>query len=280
MLTESVDTLVQHCAKTIGQSIRCVGDVCLYTRNIEGPFKTIISQCGTVLAGDKYIETAFLLMNDQHASSVFFVCRQPINVPDRGLELSALKVGLITAQQIDCENPQLRCRNHAILDLAFYDDKMLSLLLLEVDRDNGRPALILVPMLALDTDNVMAFRTIPAGSAHQRLCIDELCDAIDVGSTVDAASFRTLDNMKASKFAISGTRKVACVLFASRRRVRLFLMDVEDEDEDEPTDTCQPEIRNESRELTSGTEDNSLSIVEPDDENKENSACDTTADVL
>jgi hypothetical protein len=28
----------------------------------------------------------------------------------------------------------------------------------------------------------------------------------------DSVGFRTLDNMKASKFAISGTRKVACVV--------------------------------------------------------------------
>jgi anaphase-promoting complex subunit 4 len=39
--------------------------------------------------------------------------------------------------------------------------------------------------------------------------------------------------MVASRFAVSGTRKVAVVLSESRRKVRLFEMEVEEEEEDD-----------------------------------------------
>ena len=43
---------------------------------------------------------------------------------------------------------------------------------------------------------------------------------VDIESVSDLIGFRTLDNMKASKFAISGTRKVACVVSATIRCYR------------------------------------------------------------
>jgi len=65
-------------------------------------------------------------------------------------------------------------------------------------------------------------------------------------------------------------------LFSSRRRVRLFLMDVEDEVDDDPTDTSQTDYHMTGCDLTSATDDSSY--VEVDDENKENS--DTTIELL
>ena len=70
-------------------------------------------------------------------------------------------------------------------------------------------------------------------------------------------------------------------LFSSRQRVRLFLMDVEDEaDDEDPADTSQADGRNTSCDLTSGTDDNSYANLDIDDENKENSLSDTTVELL
>ena len=48
-------------------------------------------------------------------------------------------------------------------------------------------------------------------------------------------SFTTkrLNNLKSEAIAVSGSRKVCCVLFTSKRRVSLFLTDVLDEEEEE-----------------------------------------------
>jgi len=69
-------------------------------------------------------------------------------------------------------------------------------------------------------------------------------------------------------------------LFLSRQRVRLFLMDVEDETDDDVGDTSRADCRNTSCELTSETEDTSYANLEMDDENKENSLSDTTVELL
>ena len=67
-------------------------------------------------------------------------------------------------------------------------------------------------------------------------------------------------------------------LFASRRRVRLFLLDAEDEDDDEQADAGQTDNKDNSRDVTCGTDD-SLNVANADseDENKENSS-DMTVD--
>ena len=41
------------------------------------------------------------------------------------------------------------------------------------------------------------------------LCSDTV---IDIGNLIDSAGFRQLENMKAVAMAVSGTRKVACVV--------------------------------------------------------------------
>lgn len=58
-------------------------------------------------------------------------------------------------------------------------------------------------------------------------------DTIEGNSLVDAVALRPITDMIASTFAVSGHRKIAVVLSDSRRKVRLFEMEVEEEEEDE-----------------------------------------------
>jgi hypothetical protein len=67
-------------------------------------------------------------------------------------------------------------------------------------------------------------------------------------------------------------------LFASRRRVRLFLLDAEDEDEDDQQDAGHADNKDNSRDITCGTDESlNAANVDTDDENKENSS-DMTVD--
>ncbi len=68
------------------------------------------------------------------------------------------------------------------------------------------------------------------------ICVLHCRECVDAGPEISPMQCRVLEHMQAGMFAVSGTRKVACVLFSSRRRVRLFLMDVEEDEEDEEDD--------------------------------------------
>jgi len=62
-----------------------------------------------------------------------------------------------------------------VLDHAFYDDKILSLLLLETGGDSGRPALVLLPTPAVaEADGLSTFTKVSLASRHETLHIDEL----------------------------------------------------------------------------------------------------------
>ncbi|ELU05334.1 hypothetical protein CAPTEDRAFT_221305 [Capitella teleta] len=157
-------------------------------------------------------------------------------------------------------------QRHSILDLTFYDANTLSLLLLcqnaaEQEEMGGFPVLAQAPLSALEKDG---FMLTTKGVAP--LTDTPHLSETDVGPLIDAMNWRRLDNMKAASFAVSGTRKVACVLFASLRRVRLFLMDVEDEDEEEEEE--EEEEVTVSRVEEEQEEDSSMM----EEENKENAS--------
>jgi len=54
---------------------------------------------------------------------------------------------------------------------------------------------------------------------------------------------RIIQGMVPAKFAVCGTRKVAVVLSETRRKVKIFEMDVEEEDDEETMDTTNSSLR-------------------------------------
>ena len=120
--------------------------------------------------------------------------------------------------------PQTQPTQLQFLDLEFYNEEIISLLLL--DNQSMGSYLVQFP-INLVQNNFQKFQ-------------NQYSQAIDViniqlgNSNYDLTiNYRSLDNMKSSILAVSGTRKVACIAFASKRRVRLFEMDVCEEDEEE-----------------------------------------------
>jgi len=60
-----------------------------------------------------------------------------------------------------------------VLDHAFYDDKTLSLLLLETDGDSGRPALILLPTASFtEADSLLMCCKVSINSPRETVSID------------------------------------------------------------------------------------------------------------
>ena len=53
-------------------------------------------------------------------------------------------------------------------------------------------------------------------------CITFCSSVTDVGGIIGSAGFRLLENMKAATMAVSGTRKVACVVSADVRIVLIL----------------------------------------------------------
>lgn len=69
----------------------------------------------------------------------------------------------------------IRCQQYVILDHAFYDEKALSLLLLEAGGDKGQPALVLLPTApSTEADEWSTCCKISLSSPCERFLIDKL----------------------------------------------------------------------------------------------------------
>ena len=118
-----------------------------------------------------------------------------------------------------------------VVDFGFYDETMLTLLLRREGREKSEDLLVQYKFSSLE------------GSQLKPLTTSDVNSSTMVASLVDGSKVvvqrRSLARMKAVKVAVSGSRKVACVLSTSRTRVKLFDMDADDEDADETIDELQ-----------------------------------------
>ncbi|KAJ4436697.1 hypothetical protein ANN_16829 [Periplaneta americana] len=111
-----------------------------------------------------------------------------------------------------------------VLDVQFYLQDVLSVLL-EQNGESRVAVFVQFPMrVALEA-------TMPVSVPGQQIL--SCAPRVEASALLEAGALRPVENMVASKFAVSGTRKVAVVLSESRRKVRLFEMEVEEEEEDE-----------------------------------------------
>lgn len=114
---------------------------------------------------------------------------------------------------------------YSCLDARFYDDEMLTVVLQGSEEENRRRVLAQVPLtstLSCETE----FNWEP------NLRLDQQSGAIPCQELVLGNQWRELESMNAQFVAVNGIRKVACVLSANLRHIRVFEMDVEDEDDE------------------------------------------------
>ena len=141
----------------------------------------------------------------------------------------------------DCEPVK-----YSFSDVMFYDSEYLSVLLEKQrvdkhedddDQDKSMSILAQVPLQWLEQKDFLDVTQLG------QMCLSDLPEpqAIDVGPRI--AHYRKLTAMRAKSLAVSGTRKVACVLSLTRRHVRLFDMVAED-DETEDDEVENEDLNN------------------------------------
>ena len=130
-----------------------------------------------------------------------------------------------------------------VIDYQFYTEEVVSLLLGEPD--SSQSFLVQMPLNILNSNFKPISKQIDLISQTNAISL-ELSNA----SSESGLIYRSMDNMVL--LSVSGSRKVACVSFASKRRVRLFEMDVS-EDDDEERESVKTNDLN-----TSGEQDKSL----------------------
>ncbi|XP_052100926.1 anaphase-promoting complex subunit 4-like [Mytilus californianus] len=229
-LQESVEEIIKSALTqpsiVIGQSLSCISSIDLFTKDkSEENFR--MKSCQFTCNEKKVVYTVFT--SSPAPCDKFYILRQPTCSKGASLQTQgvSVRIGQLThdTNHDDSSDQTLQpCSNHKILDLAYYDEKTLSLLLVE-DTTDQLPVLVQLA-LSIITDDVYTVLGTNGDIQSQVNCID-------VGSAIESNCFRKLENMKACSFAVSGTRKTATVLFSSRRRVRIFWMDAEEEEEDE-----------------------------------------------
>uniref|UniRef100_A0AAQ5ZZG6 Anaphase-promoting complex subunit 4 n=1 Tax=Amphiprion ocellaris TaxID=80972 RepID=A0AAQ5ZZG6_AMPOC len=114
---------------------------------------------------------------------------------------------------------------YSCLDARFYDDEMLTVVMQGSEEQNSWRVLAQLP-LASSLNCETEFNWQP------NLRLDQQTSAIPCQDLVLGNQWRELENMKAQFVAVNGIRKVACVLSANLRHLRVFEMDVEDEDDE------------------------------------------------
>uniref|UniRef100_A0A8D0AYM0 Anaphase-promoting complex subunit 4 n=1 Tax=Sander lucioperca TaxID=283035 RepID=A0A8D0AYM0_SANLU len=114
---------------------------------------------------------------------------------------------------------------YSCLDARFYDDEMLTVVLQGSEEENKRRVLAQLPLAsALSCETEFSW--------EPNLRLDQQSSAIPCQGLVLGNQWRELENMKAQFVAVNGIRKVACVLSANLRHIRVLEMDVEDEDDE------------------------------------------------
>lgn len=111
------------------------------------------------------------------------------------------------------------------LDARFYDDEMLTVVL-QASEDHSSRCILAQVSLASSLSCDFGFRW------ESNLRLDQQCSSVPCQGLVLGNQWRELENMKAQFVAVNGIRKLACVLSANLRHIRVFEMDVEDEDDE------------------------------------------------
>lgn len=255
-LKQAIDNSLHQCAKVIGGSLECVSAMHLFSSTSCDNLR--VSQFSKTCEDEMYIYSAFMCSDPP--TERCHIMRQATQAKTK-IEAGSLMCAELADHNASMEGVSVS--EHLFTDISFYNSELLSVLLAENTADET-PVLAQVPLAALESE---AFKTLPHQKEKQ-LNLDDL-PLTDIGPLLGSMNQRRLDNMKASMFAVSGTRNTACVLFSSRRRVRLFLMDAGDDDDE---DDDENDITNQSQDASNMSNLTNTSIDdEDDDENKENS---------
>lgn len=110
--------------------------------------------------------------------------------------------------QTDNHKPTDKDKDYQLLDVKFYSQEVISVLLAE----DGCPILFQLPLRHLEAE-MRPIERVPGETGPSGVPI------VHGSSFLERGSYKRMEGVRASHMAVSGSRKVVCVLFASRRQV-------------------------------------------------------------
>uniref|UniRef100_A0AAQ6ABX0 Anaphase-promoting complex subunit 4 n=1 Tax=Amphiprion ocellaris TaxID=80972 RepID=A0AAQ6ABX0_AMPOC len=210
-----MENVIEHClqnpAVIIGKSVKQAVFLPLYT------------------VPERY--NIMCLWNDRKAKLHYVVFCMPEISPSKlyilrkGTDPNRYISGIVGVLFVHIPNSMTSHYVYSCLDARFYDDEMLTVVMQGSEEQNSWRVLAQLP-LASSLNCETEFNWQP------NLRLDQQTSAIPCQDLVLGNQWRELENMKAQFVAVNGIRKVACVLSANLRHLRVFEMDVEDEDDE------------------------------------------------
>lgn len=220
-------------AVTVGQTLQSVSTMFMFTvQTKDENGKHFVSRTAQFTAREPaMLYTAFTA--EFLPCDKLYILTQPTNSysVSESTRITSVKFSWLlrpdpNSSSTSTDSSHSRSESLCVLDIACYDDKQLSVLLVE-DIEDRTPVLLQLPLDIITEAN---FITV-SGTAGVTTRSD--IPVVEINGQMENLQYRWLQNMKAHSFAVSGTRHTATVLFSSRRRVRIFLMDAEEDEDDE-----------------------------------------------
>ncbi|XP_038064337.1 anaphase-promoting complex subunit 4-like [Patiria miniata] len=234
-MEQAIKDALSKPAVTVGQSVSCCEIVPLFTHTALVSDDERKEHHHMVVDQHRHSEAPYIytvLMVEEAPTEVVYLIRQPCHQDGSQDKACALCLKFASLGDGDHDGGTTshhshRCNQYGILDAAFFDDFTLSVLLQE--RWAGQESASVICQLPLAALSYQSFTQLSRHGEPLNQRSDIM--VLDAGQYISHS--RRLDNIKASIFAVSGSRKVSCVLFSNRRRVRLFDMDAEDDGEED-----------------------------------------------
>ncbi|XP_034563508.1 anaphase-promoting complex subunit 4 [Notolabrus celidotus] len=222
----TMESVIEQClqkpAEVIGKSVKQAVFLPLYTVPESSENTPRLFELPSLWNDKKAKMHHILFCMPEISPSKLYLLRKPTD-PNRHIPNSVMSIDL-SHHLDDAAAAQPNCV-YSCLDARFYDDEMLTVVLQGSDEQSKRRVLAQVP-LASTLSCESEFKWEP----NKRL--DQQSGNIPYQSLVLGNQWRELESMKAQFVAVNGIRKVACVLSANLRHIRVFEMDVEDEDDE------------------------------------------------
>ncbi|XP_016149794.1 anaphase-promoting complex subunit 4 isoform X2 [Sinocyclocheilus grahami] len=230
MMEGSIDLCLQKPAEVIGHSIKQAVCLRLYTvpessENTPRLFE-LPSLWNDKKAGMHYV---VFCMPEISPSKIYILRRatDPNRSVPKGLVALNLNTPLNSSIDDETPAPASAVSSYSCLDARFYDNETLTVVLRSLEDDENKMRVLAQLHLnsALSWDEEFTW--------DLTLRLEQQTEGIPVQGLTWRNQSREMDNIKAQFVAVNGIRKVACMLSANLRHIRVFEMDAEEEEEEE-----------------------------------------------
>ncbi|XP_056337750.1 anaphase-promoting complex subunit 4 isoform X2 [Danio aesculapii] len=237
LMEASIDLCLQKPAAVIGDSVKQAVCLRLYTVPESSENTPRLFELPSLWNDKKAAMHYVVFCMPEISPSKIYILRRSTD-PNRSVPngLVALNLNTPLNSSIDDETPvpaSVDC-SYGCLDARFYDDETLTVVLRRLEDDENKMRVL----AQLPLNSAMSWDEEFSWDLSLRL--EQQTEGIPVQGVAWGNQSREMDNISAQFVAVNGIRKVACVLSANLRHVRVFEMDAEEEeDEEERADESQ-----------------------------------------